>query len=265
MSVDSRIEHLVSVAAPLWAGEAEVVHTYWTSPVRTAQTDLRWIAGQCFKEFWGSGVSKYDVGGVFFGSLKNLLAAGPQIDISVDREEILSVVETLHAEYSHYCAFANVYDAIRPAGTPKMNPHDLEGWPEDDLRTATARAHYEKFGDIGRRATRFTEGGYCTLFSEGMKLKGRGGNEEKIAAACALVYEDEFGHMLKGIAGIEMAGMGEADWQQMEALVVEQMRQRILMRNAQFSHPLPQQRIDAIFRGEIEPVRFDYEKAGLTA
>jgi len=265
VSVDSRIEHLVSVAAPLWAGEAEVVRTYWTSPVRTARTDLRWLAGQCFKEFWGSGVSKYDMGGVFFGSLKNLLAAGPNIDVSVDREEILSVVETFHAEYSHYCAFANCYDAIRPAGTPKMNPHDLQSWPEEDARTTTAIGHRKQYGDLGQRATRFTEGGYCTLFSEGMKLQGRGGNEEKIAAACALVYEDEFGHMLAGIVGIEKTGMRDADWTLMESMVVEQLKQRVLMRNAQFSQPLSQARIDAIFRGEIEPIQFDFEKARLAA
>src|SRR5688572_6805155 len=34
------LKNLIGVATPLWAGEAEVVRTYWTSPKRTLQTDL---------------------------------------------------------------------------------------------------------------------------------------------------------------------------------------------------------------------------------
>jgi hypothetical protein len=48
-------------------------------------------------------------------------------------------------------------------------------------------------------------------------------------------------------------------------LVVAQMKQRIHMRNAQFSRPLSEQRVTAIFRGEIAPARFDYARAGLAA
>ncbi len=54
----SNIRRLVDASAPYWAGEAEVVRTYWTSPVRTASTDLLWLSRQCFKEFWGSGASR---------------------------------------------------------------------------------------------------------------------------------------------------------------------------------------------------------------
>ena len=69
----ANIRRLIGVAAPLWAGEAEVVSTYWSSPKRTRDTDLAWLRRQCFKEFWGSGVSKYDRGGVVLGQLKERL------------------------------------------------------------------------------------------------------------------------------------------------------------------------------------------------
>ncbi|MSQ73609.1 MAG: hypothetical protein EXR27_20390 [Betaproteobacteria bacterium] len=265
MTVHTQIQHLVSVATKLWAGEAELVRTYWDSPKRTTETDLKWLARQCFKEFWGTGANKYDRGGVFFGMLNNLHKIAPNVDISVDREEILEAVEVFHAEFSHYCAFARAYDAIRPAGSPKMSPHGLESWPEEDALTALRLGHIKEHEDIGQRAARFTEGGYCALFSEGMKLQGRGGAEEKIASACSLVYEDEFNHMLVGIAGIANTGMRDADWKLMEDLVVQQLRARILMRNAQFNQPLDPARIDAIYRGDIEPIRFDYAKAGLQA
>jgi hypothetical protein len=265
MRANAKIEHLIGAAAPLWAGEAEVVRTYLNSPKRTTQTDLLWLARQCFKEFWGSGVSKYDRGGVYFGILKKLIDLGPTIDVSTERAEILDVIDGLRAEFSHYCAFADAYDAIRPAGTPKMNPHNLEEWPEEHKLTALRYKHQDEHGAIGMRACRFTEGGYCSLFSEGMKRKGRGGVDEKIAQACALVYEDEFGHMLAGIAGIAEEGMSDAGWALMEKLVVEQLHQRIRMRNEQFSASLSEARIQAIYQGDIEPIEFDYAKAKLAA
>ena len=81
------------------------------------------------------------------------------------------------------------------------------------------------------------------------------------ARACALVYEDEFGHMCKGIVGLDMAEMSDADWARMAALSVELATMRIHMRNGQFSYPLSAERIAAIAAGQIEPVAFDFEKA----
>src|SRR5437016_105242 len=237
--ISANIQRLIGVAAPLWAGEAEVVRTYWTSPGRSLRTDLLWLQRQCFKEFWGSGVGKYDRGGVFLGQLRNLADKALEIDVSIDRHEILDVVEGLKAEFSHYCHFADLYDSIRPAGTPKMHPKGLDSWPEDDALTALRYRHQDEHGALGMRACKLSEGGYCTLFSEGMKLKGRPGVDGKIAEACAKVYDDEFEHMLGGIAGIVQEGLADADWRLMEKLIAEQLRHRIRMRKAQFSRPLP--------------------------
>src|SRR5208282_3506169 len=265
MAVDARLQRLIAVAAPYWAGESEVVRTYWTSPKRNRETDLLWLARQCFKEFWGSGVGKYDRGGVFIGVAKTVVANADKIDLTLDRHEMLDIVEGLKAEFSHYCAFADVYDALRPAGTPRLNPQVLKSWPEDDALTALRYRHQDQHGAIGMRACKLTEGGYCSLFREGMALKGKGSVEAKIAEACTLVHDDEFGHMLGGIANISIEGLTDADWQLLGELVTAQMQQRIRMRNAQFSLPLPEARIAAIFRGEIEPIAFDYRRAGLAA
>jgi hypothetical protein len=249
------IKRLVDIATPLWAGEAEVVRTYWTSPKRTLETDLLWLKRQCFKEFWGSGVGKYDKGGVVPGQLKRLAEKVHDIDRTIDRHEFLEVLEGMKAEYSHYCAFADVHDAIRPAGSPKLDPHVLEPWPEEDALTAMRFKHQAEHGPLGMRACKFTEGGYCTLFAEGMALKGRPGAEGRIAEACAKVYDDEFEHMLAGIAGIADEDLAQSDWDLLRRLVTEQLKQRIRMRNAQFSYPLSEERVQAIYRGDIQPLR----------
>jgi hypothetical protein len=258
-----RIRSLIGLAAPLWAGEAEVVRSYWSSAKRTRDTDLLWLRRQCFKEFWGSGVGKYDRGGVVLGQLKNLLAKGAEIDVTIDRYEVLEVLDGVRAEYSHYCAFADLYDELRPAGAPKLDPRQLEPWPEEDALTALRYRHQDGHGALGMRACKLTEGGYCTLFSEGMALKGRAGVDGRIAEACAKVYDDEFEHMLAGIAGIAEENYSDADWRLMGTLVTEQLKARIRMRNAQFSLPLAEERLQAIFKGDIRPLAFDYERARL--
>jgi hypothetical protein len=265
MAINSRLQQLIEVAAPYFAGEAEVVRTYWTSPKRTRDTDLVWLQRQCFKEFWGSGVGKYDRGGIVLGQMKNLLAMGLDIDVTIDRYEFLDALEGLKAEFSHYCAFADIHDALRPPGAPRLHPRMLESWPEEDALTQLRYRHQDQHGALGLRACKFTEGGYCALFAEGRARKGKGGFDEKIAEACTLVYEDEVDHMLAGIANIGQENLSDADWERLAELVVAQMQQRIRMRNAQFGLPLSEQRIAAIFKGEIEPVRFDYQRAGLAA
>jgi hypothetical protein len=261
----AQLTHLIAVASPYWAGEGEVARTYFASPKRTVETDMQWLARQCFKEFWGTGVSKYDRKGIYLGIMQKLIAEVGEIDVTIDRYEVLDVLEGLKAEFSHYCFFADAYDAIRPAGTPRLNPEMLESWPEEDKLAALRHRHQDEHGALGMRACKFTEGGYCSIFSEGIALKGRGGNDDKIAEACAKVYDDEFGHMLAGIAGIQTEGLADADWRLLETLVVEQMKLRIHMRNAQFGYPLSPARIEAIYRGEVKPVAFDYQRAGLAA
>jgi hypothetical protein len=56
MAVNENLKRLVDLSAPLWAGEAEVVWSYFQSPERSKESDLTWLARQCYKELWGSGV-----------------------------------------------------------------------------------------------------------------------------------------------------------------------------------------------------------------
>ena len=83
----------------------------------------------------------------------------------------------------------------------------------------------------------------------------------RIGAACQKVFDDEFGHMMHGVVGVDDEGLSEADWEQLLELTMEQLRLRIPMRNEQFSHPLSEQRVGEILNGDIEPIEFDFAKA----
>lgn len=261
MALSENVEKLIALSAPLWAGEAEVVRTYWDSPVRNLETDLTWLRRQASKEFNGSGIGEHKNLGMFMGPLTQLQEAFPQIDSGISRNEVLSVIEMLHDEFSHYCSFADTYDAIKDDATPTLDPHKIETWEEDQELTKLRHSHNAEYGALGVRASRFTEGGYCTLFREGMRLKGRGGADDVIAEGCTKIYEDEFQHMLNGILGLDDEGWSDEDFEKMGELVLAQLRQRILMRNEEFSFPLSDERIQAIYHGDIEPEPFDYQNA----
>lgn len=259
-SVSPKLRRLIHRNAFLWSGEAEVIETYWRWSGRNRQTDRAWLARQCFKEFWGSGTGDEKLG-LLLGPVEELRRLFPRIDVDVDRAKVLEVAESLRSEFAHYVAFADAHDAMTEAGEARINPHQLERWPADAALAALRYAHREQYGDLGMRAACFTEGGYCTLFASGMKLRGNGGRDDLIAAACATAYEDEFDHMLKGIVGLDSEGLAEADWRLLERLTQEQMRLRIRMRNEQFGFPVKEARVQALLRGETTPLEFDYARA----
>ena len=221
MAVSKNLNRLIVTVAPLFAGEAEVFSAYWDSPARTRETDKLWIMRQARKEVWDTPLG--DPRGLFVGPLEDLLAVLPRIDVEVPRAEVLRRLEGIYEEFSHYCAFADAFDALCEEGETRLNPamlRDAPDWPENQaLRTRRVETK-ERHGAIGERACFFTEGGYCTMFSEGMRLAGRGGADDLIAAACAKVYDDEFGHMLKGIIGLDAETLDQAGWNLLTELVI---------------------------------------------
>ena len=60
--MNDNLRDLIEASAPLWAGEAEVVRTYFNAPSRNAETDRAWLRRQCFKEFYGSGYGEPEHG-----------------------------------------------------------------------------------------------------------------------------------------------------------------------------------------------------------
>ena len=67
--------------------------------------------------------------------------------------------------------------------------------------------------------------------------------------------------MLEGIMGLDKEGWSSDDFTLMERLVVDQLKARIRMRNAEFSFPLSENRVQAIYAGDIAPEPFDAARA----
>ena len=225
--------------------------------MRNDDTDRAWLQRQMYKEL---------IDGVY-SSFKWIQENFESLEAKVERDDVLDEIKVMQEEFIHYSAFMEVFELLNTSSDVALpNPAKLReagAWKENDLLMSLRAQHRMEYGDLGLRAQRFTEGGYCTLFSEGMKLAGRGGIDSQIAVACTKVYEDEFSHMLRGIADIAVSSesLSDEDWNTMSKLVVAQLKQRVLMRNAQFSHPGASERLEAIWAGACEPMVFDYQRA----
>jgi hypothetical protein len=64
-----------------------------------------------------------------------------------------------------------------------------------------------------------------------------------------------------GIAGMEIDDLSAADWDELIAVTCEILKLRLYMRNAQFSHPVSDRRMQEIIAGQIEPIAFDDARA----
>ena len=258
LRASERAIRLFDDLAPYWAGEAEVFRTYWTWGKRTRETDRRWLALQCWKEIWGSGVARTR-DGLFLGVVRELAEIFPRIDVDLERREILAIVEGLRAEFAHYCAFADAHDALALASEPRLSPRDLVGWEEDGLLAELRFAHKRHNARLGARASRMTEGGFCTLYASGMALScAKSGPHaranELIAAACRSVHADELAHMGAGFRGIDDQGFSAAEWRELGDKAIVQARCRIDMRNAQFGYPLAGVLLVAARDGRLPPL-----------
>jgi len=248
---------LIAANAPLWAGEAEVFTTYFASTARTAATDALWLARQCYKELVDGVVARLCV----------LTADEASFDRTMTTADAALADDVVRGEMKHYIAFAIAHAiSLRRAGEGAAPVGAIgSDWPENETLRALRARHRRDFGAIGARATTFTEGGYCTLYREGMALARTSELDVAIASACGQVYDDEWDHMLMGITGLAEQGVDASAWALLERLTVEQGRARIRMRNAQFGQPLSEARVRALEAGAASPLDFDYVRAGIAA
>jgi len=231
-----------------------VIRGYWCSPERSIETDRKWLVHQIYKEYWDGILPPLEL------FKQNL----PGASTKSGRDSLLTVAEVLYEEVEHFTLFADLYREL-DGGDYALTPDELKkqgGWIENDDLMALRQRHKEVSPTLGRRAHQFTEGGYCALFTEGMALSGGSETDDAIAEVCRRIYDDEFNHMLLGIIQSDDSELTDSEWDVLISFTVEQMKLRIVMRNAQFSRPIPERRLEELLNGEAESVHFDYEAAG---
>jgi len=232
----ARMIELVEIAAPFWAGEAEIVRTYLAGP-RTVDKDLRWLKAQAFKETRHLRILPQDVQDEYWrtGSLQNHPNGA---------EEGAKLAE----EMKHFRLIAELIEYL--AGAP-VGIADLLELPEETT-LQDLRQPYRDGTDFERCIVDFTEGGGGAMYWVLARVEG-GDYEHRTAVAFRLIYNDEVLHGPGQIHTIGRLAKSVADWEHAKDIVGRVCAQRLHMRNEMFSWPVSVERIAAIGAGQIDP------------
>lgn len=228
---------LRAVAAPYWAGEAEITRTYFRGP-RTRDQDVFWLKAQAYKEARPFRDLPKEVQAEF-------LRTGAARNLPDGSETARRIVE----ETRHFRLLADLIATcfgITIALTDKMRL--LEDHKLQKLRAAWRT----RGGELERAAVAFTEGGGGAMFSVLSQLDG-GEFEQKVAAVFKIIAAEETFHGPPEIHALARHAKSEADWERARTIIQSISRQRVLMRNEMFGHPLGAARVAEILAGKIQP------------
>jgi hypothetical protein len=226
---------VVAVAAPYWAGEAEIVRTHFSRP-RTLAQDLFWLRAQAYKETRP-----------FLELPKNLQEEFLRTGAVANPPEGAKAGQRVAQEMKHFRLLA---DLLFDLSGVSVSPADLTQLSEDRKLQELRAAYRAQGGALERAAVDFTEGGGGAMFQVLSQLDG-GELERRIAAIFKTIAEDEKAHGPLEIYAIARHASSAADWLKAQAIVRDISQQRVLMRNEMFGYPLPPTRIQEITEGKI--------------
>ncbi|HTE83629.1 MAG TPA: hypothetical protein VK821_02780 [Dehalococcoidia bacterium] len=239
--VKRRIGEVLQGVNRYWAGEAEIAATFFSQP-HSADEHLYWLKSQMVRELgWPD------------GRLERTLQAYKAVERERDRHEVHALLQNAEEEYSHYVVLADIAESAagrRVLPEEIMYNKDLAEWKAlDKVRTREA--------DWDNAVSGFHEGGGLGIYWTAMHLASMEDDpyREQIAAAMAMIYDDEIEHAARGFRSVVRvaATATEETWQR----VVEKVNQigyhRVRMRNEQFGFPISEDRIQEIHEGKITP------------
>jgi hypothetical protein len=266
MAVDDRIERLPPAPARWWAGEAEVVRTYFSQP-RTAADDAHWLKLQASRELGAAARQANEAPALF-----------EAVEATVDRHDLEAAVRVVYEEVRHYRLLADILEEVtgaKPkaaellsyAGTLKERAghRDLPALCE---HIAVVKKLVEKYGELTETVLKFFEGGGAAIFYSGSRLLeypyisySNGAVERKIAAAMKIIFEDEMRHGPIHIPDVAAQLRSDADFRAAEDIVATKAKAHLRLRNETFGYPLTEERMQEIDGGiRIEPLKIDYRE-----
>ena len=252
-----RAAEVLAVAAPFWAGEAEVVQVYF-SRARTVADHLHWLRAQAYKEarLWRDAGGAGRSPGRAPRRRRHDCAAPP--DPGGDgAPPSRGPDEPRFAQEMHH--FTLLADLIRDVGGGAITPSDVVALPQD-RRLQQLRANIRcQGGALERAAVDFTEGGGGAMYWALSRFTGDA-FAQRVAAVFAVIYGDEIEHGPAQLAVIARHAENADDWERAKDIVSRLSSQRLRMRNEMFGHPLSPARLRQIGRGEIEPWVLHHER-----
>lgn len=234
------------VAARFRAGEAEVARTFFSQPRPLAQ-HLNWLKVQVSREL-------RNLREMSHGELTSLV---DQVDRGVMREEVVAELREHYYETRHYAMLAYVLEGL---GGARVDWKDLDAervnaeWSVWQREEQKRRRAWEKISPLHGAAGSVAYGV--------VGLKGEI-YEQLLAETGKIILHDEMAHgdPLEARHPLYQLVKTEEDARTALEIVREFSTIRLKGRNFQFGHPLSEERIEAIARGEIEPATVEILKS----
>ena len=242
------IAELEEVSGNFWAGEAEVVRSYFTRH-RTRERDLAWLRHQAWKEIKQIPIIANEV-----------IRATDRVGKDLSFDEYLEITKKCWEEAKHYVWMA---ECLQELGVHSLGLADLGGPLPEQAKIRQVREGIEKRSQhpaVIAAVSSWPEGGGSGVtFKELSKVQG-GKLEAKIAAPAARICAEEADHGREGaeavIRGVRKCGLDAQTKEIMLDGARRLCRQRLRTRNEMFGFPLREDRLKEIEDGKnITPVR----------
>jgi hypothetical protein len=230
-----RMSELVALAAPSWAGEAEIVRSYLAHH-RSVAGDVRFLAAQACKETR------------LLRALPLERRAESLAGASVEDHPEGAPPVKFAEEIKHYRLLAGLVEELTD------EPVTLQGLRElpAETRLQALRAPYRAGTPLERAVVNFTEGGGGAIYAVLAELDATP-FDRRMAAVFREILDDEVFHGPAEIHNVARYARGDDDWRHAADLVRQICRHRLDMRNEMFGFPLSEARLDEIAAGGIEP------------
>jgi hypothetical protein len=244
-------------AARFRAGEAEVARTFFSRPRPLAQ-HITWLKVQVSREL-------RNLREISRGELTELV---DKVDRGVTRDHIVAELREHYYETRHYAMLAYVLDGISGEHV-EWKELDAERekaeWSAWQRQEQKRRREWEAISPLHGAAGSFNSGGAGSVAYGVVSLKGEI-YEQLLAETGKIILHDEMAHgdALGGRHPLYKLVRTREEAQIAVDIIREYSTIRLKGRNFQFGHPLSDERIEAIIRGEIEPATVDTLRAAYT-
>jgi len=250
------MQAIEDTAARFRAGEAEVARSFFSVP-RPLDQHLRWLKEQVSRE------------------LRNLreISAGElteqvdRVDRGFSREEIVAELREHYYETRHYAMLADILEGIIgeavdwKALDAQRGKADWSVSRHQNGLEHRKRQQWSLISPLHGAAGSFNSGGAGSVAYGLIGIEG-GIYEELLSETGKMVIHDEMAH--GGVLGRHpLYGLVKTNEDANTSLEIirEYSTIRLRGRNFQFGFPLSEERVEAIARGEIEPLTTDILRA----
>jgi hypothetical protein len=244
------MDKIEDTCARFRAGEAEISRTFFSKP-RPLDQHVFSLRIQVAREV-------RNLREISQGELTDVV---DRTDHGVLREDLVHDLAEHYFEIRHYATLAYLLEGIsgERVDWKELNvQRDTAEWTQYGRKERECRSKWEAVSPLHGSAGSFNSGGAGSVAFGVIGLNG-GDYENLLAEVGKIILHDEMAHgdVLGNRHSLYSRVKSEEDEEKALEVIREYSTIRLHGRNYQYGNPVPKERIDAIARGEIDPIDRD--------